>query len=313
MGNVSVVLNQVCIFFIIIIVGFAATKLKLLQKEQVAALAKVVTNTILPFVVFVNIVGVVSRDQLLGAWYVLVADACVYIVLIPLAFIVAKLARLKTDRSRALQMNTIFGNVAFFGIPMTLAVFGQAGMFYIALLTMLDLLLIWTYGVWLCTPPSGERFRFSVSNLKNIITPPLVAIVTGIILVVTGITLPDIVMTAFRTISSASTPLPFIYIGGMLALTNWKEFLDYKEIGLIILVKMFAFPILVNFVLKLIGLPEVVIGVFTVITGLPTIVISPMLARRFGSDDKPYMAAVVVTTVASLVTMPLVSYLTSFF
>ena len=49
----------------------------------------------------------------------------------------------------------IYGNVGFLGIPLLSAAFPERGGLYIALFSIIDQLVLWTYGMYLTTP--GEK------------------------------------------------------------------------------------------------------------------------------------------------------------
>ena len=78
--------------------------------------------------------------------------AVMYALLILVFWLVAELLRLKGSRSHVFQASLIFGNAGFIGIPLIMALWPQNGAIYVALMSIIDQTLLWTYGVWLCEP-----------------------------------------------------------------------------------------------------------------------------------------------------------------
>jgi predicted permease len=203
-----------------------------------------------------------------------------------------------------------FGNVGLIGIPLILPVFGQRAMVVVAMFSIVDLVILWTYGLSL-TYPVENKPKISFRTLKNMLNPPLIAIILSVVVIMLGIRIPEIANRAFMTISNSGLPLPFIYIGGLLASQGIKRFAKFYELYLGILAKMIIFPICVFIVLRAIGIEPDVIGTIVILFGLPAVGVLPMLADTHGSDVEYATAAIIIPTLAALFTITLVSYVTS--
>ena len=126
-------------------------------------------------------------------------------------------------------------------------------------------------------------------------------------LVLLNIHLPKLLTTTLSKLGTASMPLSLLYIGGMLSMTDVRKVLRcgelYAEIGL----KMLVLPIVFFLVMKLCQVPTDMAGTMTFLTGLPAINMVAMLSKNNGSDGDYAVCAVMMTTLACLVTLPLVS------
>ena len=215
--------------------------------------------------------------------------------------------RLKGNRARVFRAIVMFGNVGFMGIPLVVELYPDTALLYISLFTILDQGLFWTYGVALTQPVTAEKQKFSLKGLKNLLSPALVAILGATILVLLDIHLPEVLTSALSKLGSASMPLSLLYIGGMLSMTDVRGVLKcgelYAEIGL----KMLILPLVYFLVMGLCGVPGDMAGTVTFLTGLPAINMVAMLAKNNGSDGDYAVCAVMMTTIACLVTLPLVS------
>ena len=72
---------------------------------------------------------------------------------------------------------------------------------------------------------------------------------------------------------------------------------------------MIILPIVLFVVLGILNFPQEVAATLTLLTGLPTVTALAMMANVNGSDGDYATGAVFITTVSSLVTLPLVSYI----
>ena len=310
MEQFQIVLNQVLIFMIITAIGFIAVKAKVLNDDGLTVVSKLFTKLVLPFLLFTNTINGTTRAEIFKNLYVIPIILAVYVVLILVSQLLVRVLRIGVTRGRLFALSNTFGNVGFVGIPMLLALFGQRVMVYVAMFTLVDQLLIWTYGFSL-SYPEGTKFRLEIKALKNMINPPLIAVLLAIVFVLLNIRPFTVLNNAFLTVAAASTPLPFIYLGGMIALCDMKKALRHYEIYIGIVVKMVIIPIGVFIALRAIGIHYELATTTAVIIALPSLAIAPILARTNNSDEEYATAAVILTTLASLVTLSVVSYLTS--
>ena len=310
MEQFQIVLNQVIIFLVITAVGFIAVKAKALNDDSLTVVTRLFTKIAIPFLLFTNTVNGTTRAEVLENLHIIPISLAVYATLILVSRLLSKVLRLELSRARLFSLSNTFGNVGFIGIPMLLALFGQGVMTYIAVFTVVDQVLIWTYGFALSYPAS-KKFRLEPKALKNMLNPPLVSVLIALIFVFLDIRPFAVLNDAFLTIAAASTSLPFIYLGGMVALCNIKKFLRYYEFYIGIVIKMVILPIIAFLVLRSIGFDSELAMTTTILIALPSIAIAPMLARTNGSDEEYATAAVIITTLASLVTLSVVAFLTS--
>ena len=310
MEQFNAVLNQVLIFMIIMIIGFISYKSKFLPESTLPVISTIFSRLIVPFIVFANTVSGATRADMKEHAYLVGIYACVFASLIVISRILPKLLRIKGDRASLFSLASSFGNVGYVGIPLLLSIFGQRAMMFVTMYAVVDQTLFWTYGITL-TYPADNKPKFRVKTLVNMINPALIAILLSITLILLNVKLPMVLDRAFTTISNTGMALPFIYIGGVLSMMKIKDLLKYYEIGAVILVKMLIIPMCIFLILRSAGIPSEIVIVSALLFGLPVIGMSPMLASANGSDSQYATVMVLVTTIASLITYPLITYVTA--
>lgn len=313
MEHFRIILNQEIVFIITIAIGYMVFKLRLLEKDSLQTLSSLFSNVTLPFLILVNTVEGAARKDLTSSFYVIAIEIAMYVVLISFNRLMIRLCRLRENRARIYLLSASFGNMGFVGIPLIMSVYGQRAMIYVSLFTLVDQALLWTYGVSLSHPydSSEAKLRFDKSTLKKLLNPPLIATICALILISFNLKFPASVGTAFRNISNASIPLPFLYLGGMLAISDCGKILKEWPVYVIAVSKMLIFPVVLFVCLRCFGLNSEVNGVFLVLAGLPCLAVAPMLAKENGSDETLATAATSLTTVASIITFPILFYITS--
>ena len=307
MGQFFVVLTQIGIFLLLILAGIAAVKFGILDEHSLGSVSKLVMRMALPAYIFINTAEGATRAGLAKSLLIIPLAAALYALLWVLSFLLEKVFQLKDNRRKVFRAIVMFGNVGFMGIPLVVELYPDTALLYISLFTILDQALFWIYGVYLTQPVTAEKQGGSLKNLKNLLSPALIAIVAATILVLLGVHLPNVLVTTLNRLGAASMPLSLIYIGGMLSMTDVRKVLKcgelYAEIGL----KMICLPVVYYLVMHLLGVPEDMAGTIAFLTGLPAINMVAMLAKNNGSDGDYAVCSVMLTTMACLVTLPLVS------
>ena len=296
MEQFYIVLNQIGIFLILIIFGVVAVKFGILDEHSLGSVSKLVMRMALPAYIFINTAEGATRQGLAASLLVIPLAVLLYILLFLLSILLEKVFHLKGNRSHVFRAVVMFGNVGFMGIPLVVALYPDTALF--------DQGLFWTYGVSLTKPVGNRTEKPSLRNLKNLLSPALVAIVAATILVLLDLHLPKLLVTTLTKLGTASMPLSLLYIGGMLSMTDVLRCGElYAEIGL----KMLVLPLVYFLVMRLCHVPGDMAGTMTFLTGLPAINMVAMLCKNNGSDGDYAVCAVMMTTIACLITLPLVS------
>jgi hypothetical protein len=155
-----------------------------------------------------------------------------------------------------------------------------------------------TLGVYLASRGTASVRR----SLHNVLTVPLpYATALGLILNVGHVTLPLPLNRAITLLSQATVPCMLVILGLQLSRTSVKG-----RLGPILLatVTRLAIAPLVAFPLAaLLGLSGVARQVSIIEASMPSAVMSGVLATEFGSDAEFTTAVVLVSTLASIVTL----------
>lgn len=307
MEQFFIVLNQIGIFLILIILGIVAVRFGILDEHSLGSVSKLVMRMALPAYIFINTAEGATRQGLAESLLIIPLAIALYLMLFFLSVGLEKVFHLQGNRGHVFRAIVMFGNVGFMGIPLVVELYPDTALLYISLFTILDQGLFWTYGVSLTKPVSEQKEKISLKNLKNLLSPALIAIVGATVLVLLNVHLPKLLTTTLSKLGAASMPLSLLYIGGMLSMTDVRKVLHcgelYAEIGL----KMLVLPLVFFLVMKLCQVPMDMAGTMTFLTGLPAINMVAMLAKNNGSDGDYAVCAVMMTTIACLITLPLVS------
>lgn len=109
---------------------------------------------------------------------------------------------------------------------------------------------------------------------------------------------------AVRSAGGCTTATTMILIGTMLADVSTRDMLQ-KDTALISVVRLGLMPLIVMVGCKIAGINQFLSGVCVLMTGMPAGSTSAILAAKYGCDYVFATKCVVVTTLLSMVTIPL--------
>ena len=199
----------------------------------------------------------------------------------------------------------------FLGFPLLDALFpGGEAILYAALYQLVMNTVLWTYGVVQLNPGSSGK-----ENLKKLANPNTIALLLALIMMIFKIRLPETFQLALGGLGGTTLYLAMIYIGILLAGTKFLQmirkidvlFLSFNKLILIPFLLLAIFYMMFQFTSFQIN--TVALSVLVLEASMPCMTILVLLAKRFGADDQKAMENFVVSTVLSVISLPLVMLL----
>jgi predicted permease len=184
------------------------------------------------------------------------------------------------------------------------SIFGKIGVFYGSVYIVVFNVFQFTFGQMLFT---GEK---DIKALKKaLFNPGIVAVFIGLILFFSPVKLPYVASRVVDLIGSITTPLAMIIVGAMLAEVNIKEVFSGVYMYYGIAVRLLILPVIVLYTLKFAGITGNVLVVCCLLSAMPAAANSVIFAERFDGDSVLASKIVFISTVFSIVTIPLITLL----
>lgn len=302
----EVLFQQLGMFALYFCVGVLGYRFKLFHSGNIDALSKYVMRIALPALVLSNISNNTTREVLFGSFPVVLISFAVLLLLYVLAIPVSRMTRLTGDRAHVYQGVFMFANIGFMGAPLLAAVFPESGLLCHSLFTLADQVLLWTLGVYLTTPKEKFQGVNAGLMLKKLINPAMIAVLLGIILVSFNLKLPGILNSTVSSIGASSSPVSLIYLGALLGSLDWKTAFARLEYYLIVPIKMILIPLALYYLLKSFGFDAALLAPLVTLVALPSMSSIAMFAKEHGSDGEYALGAILVTSIFSLISLPIV-------
>lgn len=302
--NIGQLINQIVLMFCLMLVGVLINKLKFMHSQTSSDLTNVLLYIVLPCLIINAFEQPYSGSRIKQF---LLAIAGVFLLYI-IEIIIAKLVfgRLKNQNLRRItQYGSIYSNAGFMGIPLISSLFGSEGVFFAVVSLAAFNIFSWTQGVSLFN--DNETGKAEQTDWRQVLfNPNIIAIFLGILLFIFSIKIPTIPNQVIKYVGSINTPLSMIVIGNSLANIKFSRDMLNKEIGLTILLRNLLFPIVGIILLKVIGVTGIAFYTTVVMAACPVAGLVVLFTLQVDGDTAPAISLMSLSTILSLITIPLV-------
>lgn len=302
MSITLLLLKQNLIMMLYLIVGYFLFKKKLVGTQGSADIGRMLLYVVMPCAIINSCLEEFSMEKLEG----LAVSFLAALLALLLAMIVSRLTFSKECGIE--RFGTAFSNAGFIGIPLVQMTLGEDAVFYIASFVALLNILQWTYGVVVM---SGDK---STISPKKIATNPIViGFVIGLLLFVLPVSLPSALSGVIGTVASMNGPLAMIVLGTYLAQCNLRTLFTDKMVYRCVLIRLIVIPLLT--ILLLMPFPEkyeTLKLTVLIAAAAPIGANVAIFAQLYHADYTQAVKEVCVTTIFSIVTLPLIIGLANF-
>ncbi|MBE6758688.1 MAG: AEC family transporter [Ruminococcaceae bacterium] len=299
--NLMTVSTQVLILFAMIAIGFVLSKTKLVNEQSVGGM----TNTLLWAVTPCLIIETFSRSfdpELAMALGVFSLSAFLGMVLAAIMGLLIFRKPFGKD-SPIMTFASTFSNCGFMGVPLAEALFGAEGVMFASTYVVVFNASQWTYG---CMILSGRK---GISLRRLLLNPGILGLAAGLPLFIFSIQLPDTVSKIISSVADINTPLAMIVIGCHLAETNLLKALTDKRVYAVVGLRLLLVPAVCVLLVWLLPIPLSALActVLCIELSAPSAATSVLIGTLCGHDGELPSRCVAVTTLFSIITLPVVA------
>ena len=314
--DTGTIFAQILILFILAAIGFISGKTGYLPEKSGNIVSKLVMRITMPALIFSKMVSADFSADTYFDGFKLAAIAAVSLLLVfAITRPFTKLMKIPDKSRNVYCMQALFGNVIFFAFPLFQALFGDIGVLYALFFNMGNDILLWTLGVYLAGKHKGGGFAGAIKHIFNI---NMIAFIIGLVFVLTGWNDKlngGIIYQTTDMIGKATSPLSMIFVGLVMAGAKgvFKNFGKKMLSVVLTLQKQLVVPILaglIMFVAVKQGLiSDVIMMVAVMQLAMPIGTLTVSIAAEYDSDYEMAADNVFVSTLFSIITLPLIAYL----
>lgn len=289
---------QMLALLIMIGAGYFMTRKGMLDAHTNTQMSKMIVNVFNPMLILSSAASSVGLIPLRTMGLVSLIAMAMFTILIAAGMILSPFFDRRADQRKIFQMMFVFSNLGFIGIPVVSSILGAEYVVYVTEFLVLYTIVFYTYGVALMDG------KFSLSSLKTMINPGMVSGLAAILLILLGVRLPDFLMTAVTYLGNVTSPMALVAVGFALANTDLKRIFCQPKLYVFSLVKLLILPLLMLPLLRLATSDHALICVCMVMFGMPIGNMPLILGNQKGIDGSTCSAAIILTTVLCVFTIP---------
>lgn len=288
MNLILTVLEVVAPVFLLATIGFAWVKLGF--EYRIQFVTQMSMTLALPCLIFVSLMKTTIDSKSLST--VFAASIIAYLLVTVAMFVWVRTTQLDL---RTYLAPFIFGNTGNLGLPLALFAFGEQGLGYAVVIFAAMAIYSFTVGVWLV---SGG------GSLLRVVQEPIVAAtLLGGLFWSQGWQTPLFLTNTLDLVGQMAIPLMLITLGVSVARLSLRHF--GRAIWMSIL-KVAICAAIATGVGMVFQLSDVAFGVLVLQLAMPVAVTNYLLAEKYGADAEAVAGLCVMSTLASIITIPLI-------
>ena len=300
--DIMVVFQTMLKLFLLLILGFVLFKCHIFDEYTNKKISALIVNVASPMLIISSIAGVEGSNKSI-VFLMIGAGILMYIGFIILAKIINRIFPFPKKDWPVYECMVVFANTGFMGYPVLLDVFGQEAVFYASLIHMAFNFFVYTYAIMCLTKGDDSEFKL---NFKQLLTPGIILIFVGIFIYLFDIQLPSVLMDTINSVGSLTAPLSMMMIGSSLAVYPIKDsFTDWRSY-VFAFVRLMIVPFVTMIMCRLLHIDAYYANITIITNAMPVGSMVLMLATQYNANVKIVTRNIVVSTLLSVITIPIV-------
>lgn len=305
--SAGVVIQQMVIIFILIAIGVFLYKKKMLSEMTSQQISGLIVNVTNPALLVSSALQEGPKVSLQELGVTLGVDLVIYGILIAAGFLIPRILRVPDGYHYAYQMLTIFGNVGFIGIPLASAVLGTESLIFVSIYNLLYNICIYTFGISLLEKAAARQA--SGSRWKKLINVGTVSAAATIIIYLSGFRAPAVLSSTLNCIGQSTTLLSMLVLGVSVAQMAVKDIFSHPKLYGFILLRQILLPAGCILLLRPFLSSSLILNTTALMLAVPAGNLPLMLSKQLQIDTDTISQGIILTTILSLLTIPVVSLL----
>lgn len=301
--DIQVILMQMIQLFLVIALGYFLFKVKIFDESLNKKLTTFLLSVTTPAMIVSSVLSTTVSQGLEDIIFVFIVGFAIYLIMPILGYVIVKIMKVPLPQQGLYIFMTVFSNIGFMGFPVMKAIFGNEAVFFTAIFNMIFNLFVFSAGVMIMNYGTGQNVKL---DPKNLLSPGVIASLVALLIYFTKLTVPDIVSTTITMIGDITTPMAMLLIGSTLATIPLKEVFSELRIYPYTIIKQIVVPIIAYPILNLFISDPLILGVTLIMISMPVANSAVLFATEYEGDVSLAAKTVFMTTLLSVVTIPLI-------
>ena len=299
--NISILLmQQIVQLFLMIFMGYLIVKTGLVRDDDSKVLSKIILYLIVPCVIINAFQVDYTTDTVKGLLIAFAASVMTQVILL----VVISVAGRRLHLNEVEVASVYYSNSGNLIVPIVTFILGQEWVLYGCVFMSVQLVFLWTHCKKIISREASYDWKKIILNIN------MISIFIGVILFFTKIRLPEIIGNTLASVGTMIGPASMIVTGMLFAGMNLKQIFANKRVYFITFLRLIAVPLIALVLIKLSNLAsfsadgnKIMLIVFLAII-TPSASTVTQMCQVYGNDSRYASAINVMTTLLSIITMP---------
>ena len=284
--------------FLIFGAGFIGQKLLKLDIKSISTMS---LYLMLPFLTFDTFY---SNELNVEYFYMFLFTFLLALIMITLTVLFGFFIKADKTQMSAMLLGTIFPNSGNYGAPVAMFAFGAIGFQYAVIFMVIHAFLMNTIGIFIASYGSEKTTSIKDSLMRVVKMPVLYGFLFGVLFQLLHIELPSTIQDGISLVGSASIPTVMLILGMQLAEIKPQKF-ELKYVNTVTIFRMLISPLLAVVLVNFMPVNDMIKNVYILLAAMPIAANTTLLAVQFNVKPDLTSFTTLVTTLLSLVTIPL--------
>ncbi len=299
--------------FTLFAIGFLITRNGLLTPEHYAFCSKLLTGYAIPVMLFENATRNMNMPFIKSMGWLMLVPFAIQFACFSVAIICAKVFGVDRSKNGIFIAMFSMANTIFVGLPVCNAIFGDAGTPYVMSFYLANTFCFWMLAVPLLAKDGSGGAPTLSQRIKNSFSRQVQGFLLGSVFGLLGIALPRFLASSAVYLGNLTTPMSAIMVGHLFANMGKGAFKTDKLINIALVGKCLVCPAIAAAMCLLLKLPVMAAGVFIVVSAMPVMNQTVIMAGHYGADDKTCAKGLALSLIFCMGFIPAIVYLVSGF
>ena len=304
----QVIFINVLILFMLLFLGFIMGTKKIVAHSSINDITNILIDVSIPCTIVVSLIRPFSQRLIGDTIKVCLCILIFHLVMTGISYGLSKILKVDKLKQGSWIFALVFSNNAFFGYPLMYALYGNDGLFLMAMGNIVQNILIFSIGVKMTNLNYGKDEHVRLRNI--IITKQNIAVVIGLIIFFTQIAIPKPIVTLITYVSNLTVPLSMIVVGLSLSRYDVRNMFTDGEVYRLTAIRMVIIPIIMLLAYKGLGInanKDLPLAILYFTAVLPAPAFTTIMAERYNTSIEFSSKCVFITTIISIITVPVLA------
>lgn len=294
------IFTQTVIMALLMLIGYVLAKMGKLSRPTIAQLTDLVFWVVTPCVIIHSFLDV----QFDASYIIKMLEAAGLALFSHLAGYAAGFVFYKVrpnSRRTVYRFGSMISNAGFMALPLAQAVFSGDGVLLVSIYVIMVNIFNWTLG------RAMFKSEEKVPVRKMVFNPGVIGVILGVLAaLLKQVYLPSMISDTVSYLSALNTPLAMLVTGFYLVGTSVRSCVKDGFAWLTAFIRQIGLPVVLMLLYHFVfGVSGLLLQSAVLAVSAPCAVIVVMFSARFGGDEKIASQTVSLSTVTSILTMPL--------